>query len=428
MIKIIEYIFCYNILLFCYNNMIDSGIINNEVNDIIIPVNEFNDNIIIPVDEIVLNNETIKPITGNKNLFLRVFLIFVVIIVVVLLNYFKEINKKKEIQKLTQDAKDFIKELKKEVKKIKKKIKAQNTTLSEDKKSQLTIKDNKSSHYDKEGIPCKYNWSIGFESIGFYYEYVESNSKIQYYDTNFYPVYIVNFTKIYYDEKNKIIYDENFKKTDDYDISISFIDKKNHNKISTSSVQQEDTLSESFQTKLKNGDEEIKKLVDNLQKSNTGERKKRREDVIKNKDLDLIKDGNFSHYIYKYIYKDGMHSSLYDYYYDTDHREVFHDKRLKLFYYEYKDKNNKYRYCDTNFYPFYEAYYNWSLIARVYYDEENNTIYIYNEKGKFIKTEDYEVAFMFIKKKKLINPYFSKKIIYCCFVIMLYLLVLFEMI
>jgi hypothetical protein len=60
MIKIIEYIFCYNILLFCNNNMLDSGIINNEVNDIIISVNEVNDNIIIPVDEIVLNNETMK--------------------------------------------------------------------------------------------------------------------------------------------------------------------------------------------------------------------------------------------------------------------------------------------------------------------------------------------------------------------------------
>jgi hypothetical protein len=83
---------------------------NNEVNE----VNEANDNIIITVDEIDINTETIKPITGNKNFFLRVFLIFVVIIVVifvvVLLNHFKEINEEREAEKLTQEAKYFIKE------------------------------------------------------------------------------------------------------------------------------------------------------------------------------------------------------------------------------------------------------------------------------------------------------------------------------
>jgi hypothetical protein len=49
MIKTIKYIFYYNVVLFCYNNMVDSGIINNEVNDII-----------IPVDEIALNTEKKK--------------------------------------------------------------------------------------------------------------------------------------------------------------------------------------------------------------------------------------------------------------------------------------------------------------------------------------------------------------------------------
>jgi hypothetical protein len=152
------------------------------------------------------------------------------------------------IPQLTKETKDFITKLKKKVNGIKEMMKARKTTLSENAKSQLTIKDNKSSHYDKEGIPCKYNYSIGF-----YNQYTDSDYKIQYYDTNFYHYYIdtLKHTKVYYDEKNKIIYDENFKKTDDYDISISFIDKKNHNKISTSFAQQEETLSKSFQTKLK---------------------------------------------------------------------------------------------------------------------------------------------------------------------------------
>jgi hypothetical protein len=394
MIKTFKYIFYYNVVLFCNNTSFDSGIINNEVNNnIIIPVDEVNDNI-IPVDEIVLNNETIKPITGNKNLFLRVFLIFVVIIVVifvvVLFNHFKEINKKKEIQ-LTQAAKDFIEELKKKVNGIKEMMKnSYFYILSEEKKSQLTIKHKKDSHcfshyeeifkydnhsdsnyydkegipceysylyYDKEGIPCEYNYLIGF-----YYEYVDSNGKNQYCDKNFYPFYMVNMdnftnTKIYYDEKNKIIYDKNFKKTDEYYIYFNFIEKKNHNKISTSYAQQENKLSESFQTKLKDKAKEIEELVYKYQNI----------DNINNKPTP-VKDKDIGDY------------------------------------YKYQDKNNLDRYCDTSFYPFFYYTNCFKKYVKIYYDEENNTIYIYNKNSQLEETDRYQLYFRFYKfyKKKFL--------------------------
>jgi hypothetical protein len=144
---------------------------------------------------------------------------------------------------------------------------------------------------------------------------------------------------------------------------------------------------------------EIKKLVDDwndtqVKKTNL---KKEIQNLIKEKKLEKQTDSKNA-FKYYHCNKDGK-----DVYIDTDYRRVFYDDSLKLFYYEYQDKNNKYRYYDTSFYPFYQAFAFdhvrfCSDHVRVYYDEENNTVYIYNEEGNFIKTEDYEVAFRFIKK------------------------------
>jgi hypothetical protein len=64
----------------------------------------------------------------------------------------------------------------------------------------------------------------------------------------------------------------------------------------------------------------------------------------------------------------------------------------------YKDKNNQVQYFDTNFYPFYNTSYGFQKV-KIYYDEENNTVYIYNQNGKLEETDHYQVYFRFYKKE-----------------------------
>jgi hypothetical protein len=385
MIKTIKYIFYYNVVLFCYNNMLDSGSINNETmietitlisnsnkynNNEVNEVNEANDNIIITVDEANEVNDNIIILVDEVNDNISFIKLFTIILVIYsfLYAYIKKINKEKEIER----QRIRLEELERQRSEAERRAEAE-----ERQRIRLEELERQRSEAERRAEEEEERQRIRLEEV----------EKLRVEEELIKRLAELEKLRVEEEKVEKLRVEEELIKRLEY----QEIKKKQEDEFYILINRLENTTElRSFINKLKTDSFANESLIDKqyeLRDNWLTEYKKINNFQIKDK-----KDNyTFFHYEKK---KRDCGTYLY---YDIKWRPIYYDKAIG-FHYEYIDiRSGGIRFFDTQFFSFYMIYkgiYSYisffnslEFFSKVYYDEEKNIVYDEN----FITTKNFYI-------------------------------------